>query len=128
MPFEQSELVELKQVRGKGRGVFARARIGRGGIIERVPVIVIPLREVYDRGEGSKLGDYVVMWNREKAAIALEYGSMYNHSYDPNARYDDGRLTKTFTAIRDIAPGEEITVNYNGDPGDESDVGFPVVD
>ena len=53
---------------------------------------------------------------------------MYNHSYDPNARYDDhGRLTKAFTAIRDIAPGEEITVNYNGEPGDGSDVGFPVV-
>jgi SET domain-containing protein len=57
------------------------------------------------------------------------YGSLYNHSYRPNARYVDlaGR-TKLFTAIRDIAAGEEITVNYNGEPGDETPVGFEVVE
>jgi hypothetical protein len=55
------------------------------------------------------------------------YGSLYNHSYRPNARYVDlaGR-TKVFTALRDIAAGEEITVNYNGEPGDVTPVGFEV--
>jgi hypothetical protein len=33
-----------------------------------------------------------------------------------------------FTAIRDIAAGEEITVNDNGEPGDETPVGFEVVE
>ena len=61
-------------------------------------------------------------------AVALGYGSLYNHSYQPNARYDDvGRLTKVFSALRDIEPGEEITVNYNGKPGDRGPVGFDVV-
>jgi hypothetical protein len=36
--------------------------------------------------------------------------------------------TKLFTAIRDIAASEEITVNYNGEPGDETPVGFEVVE
>ena len=32
-----------------------------------------------------------------------------------NARYDDaGRQTKEYRALRDIQPGEEITINYNG--------------
>ncbi len=31
-----------------------------------------------------------------------------------------------FTALRDIAPGEEITVNYNGSPEDQSAVWFEV--
>jgi len=45
-------------------------------------------------------------------ALALGYRSLYNHSFRPNARYDDvGPLTKDFTALRDIQPGEEITVN-----------------
>ena len=50
-------------------------------------------------------------------ALALGHGSLYNHSFRPNARYDDvGPQTKEFTAMRDIAPGQEITVNYNGEP------------
>jgi SET domain-containing protein len=36
--------------------------------------------------------------------------------------------TKLFTAIRNIAAGEEITVNYNGEPGDRTPVGFDVVE
>ena len=64
-----------------------------------------------------------------EAALALGYGSLYNHSYRPNARYVDlGDRTKLFTAIWDIAAGEEITVNYNGEPGDETPVGFEVIE
>ena len=59
--------------------------------------------------------------------MALGYGSLYNHSYQPNARYDDGRgQTKIFMAIRDIALGEEIVVNYNGEPDDKTPVWFKV--
>ena len=66
---------------------------------------------------------------RGTVALALGYGSLYNHSYRPNARYDDiGQLTKIFTALRDIPPGEEITVNYNGDPSDRAAVAFEVVE
>ena len=53
MPLTQSDAIEVKRVRGKGRGVFAR---------------------------------------------------------------------------RSIEAGEEITVNYNGEPGDETPVGFEVVE
>ena len=64
---------------------------------------------------------------RGTVAVALGYGSLYNHSYQPNARYDDeSGQTKVFTAIRDIAPGEEIMVNYNGEPEDETPVGFKI--
>ena len=62
-------------------------------------------------------------------ALALGYGSLYNHSYKPNARYDDvGPQTKEFTALRDIQPGEEITVNYNAEPKSRSAVWFEVVE
>lgn len=124
LAFTHSEAIMVKAVRGKGRGVFARRWIRAREVIEKVPVIVLPVEE----GEAGRLADYVFLWNRRSVALALGYGSLYNHSYRPNARYDDvGKQTKVFTALRDIAPGEEITVNYNGEPEDESPVGFPVL-
>ena len=34
----------------------------------------------------------------------------------------------TFTALRPIEAGEEITVNYNGSPDDPAPVGFKVIE
>ena len=47
-------------------------------------------------------------------AVALGHGSLYNHSDEANARYvkDAGNNLIIFTAQRDIAAGEEITVAY----------------
>lgn len=124
MTLLHSELVEVKRVRGKGRGVFAKSFISEGTVIERVPVLVLPTEDV----ETTPLADYVFEWGRDTVALALGYGSLYNHSYEPNARYDDvGQRTKEFSALRDIYPGEEITVNYNGEPEDVSPVDFEVV-
>ena len=75
----------------------------------------------------TPMSDYCFDWGRGTVAVALGYGSLYNHSYQPNARYDDGRgQTKIFMAIRDIALGEEIVVNYNGEPDDKTPVWFKV--
>jgi uncharacterized protein len=127
MGFTQTDAIEVKQTKGKGRGVFARRIIYDGEVIERVPVLVLPDGESRSASGPTSMSDYCFDWGRGTVAVALGYGSLYNHSYQPNARYDDGsRQTKIFMAIRDIAPGEEIVVNYNGDPGDRSPVWFKV--
>jgi len=129
MALTHSVAIEVRTIRGKGRGVFARRGIRAGELIERVPVVVLDANELRN-GEGwTGLASYCFLWDTGRYALALGYGSLYNHSYQPNARYDDaGRMTKVFTALRDIAPGEEITVNYNGDPDDLSPVGFEVIE
>lgn len=125
MPIQPSSLIEVKYTRRKGRGVFAREFIEEGTVFERVPVIVIPSEDLWEGSSESVIQDYVFQWGRGTVALALGCGSMYNHSYEPNARYDDeGRLTKIFTAVRDIEPGEEITINYNGDEEDQTPVWF----
>lgn len=126
MPHVQSDLIEIRYTRSKGRGVFARTAIKKGALIERVPVVVV----TWDEIDESELASYAYSWTDTKAAIALGYGSLYNHSFKPNAKYEDaGRQTKEFVAIRDIAAGEEITVNYNGDPKDRTnELGFDVVE
>ncbi|MEQ9408680.1 MAG: SET domain-containing protein [Fuerstiella sp.] len=128
MPISTSQFVEIKQTARKGRGVFARSFIAAGTEIERVPVIVIPEDEVLNESS-TVMQQYVFEWGRGTVALALGCGSMYNHSYSPNARYDDvGRMTKVFTALRDILPGEEVTINYNGDENDRTPVGFELMD
>ncbi|MDR3638614.1 MAG: SET domain-containing protein [Isosphaeraceae bacterium] len=129
MTLVHSAAIEVRHVRGKGRGVFARRAIAEGEVIERVPVVLLAADEIRDRDGWIGLASYCFLWDTGRYALALGYGSLYNHSYQPNARYDDtGRMTKIFTALRDIAPGEEITVNYNGDPEDLSPVGFKVLE
>jgi SET domain-containing protein len=126
---EQSDAVIIKRIPGKGRGVFARRRIAKGTLIERVPVLVVPVKDIVTGLKNPVLAKFSFIRSDTTLAIALGYGSLYNHSYRPNAEYDDGpAATMYFTALRDIKPGEEITINYNGVPTDRSPVGFAVVE
>jgi SET domain-containing protein len=129
MPFQQSDAIMIKQIKGKGRGVFARRAILKGEVIESVPLLLMTDDEYAEGVANSPLKDYCFRWGTDKVALALGYGSIYNHSYRPNARYDDvGRHTKAFVAIKAIAAGEEITINYNGHPRSKAKVWFDVVE
>jgi len=126
---QHSELVYVKKVRGKGRGVFARTAISRGTVIERIPVVVVPVKYIADGWKNPALSRYFFVRDHNNVALALGYGSLYNHSFNPNAQYEDAYpLAMVFRAIRDIEKDEEITVNYNGDPKDKEPVGFDVVE
>jgi SET domain-containing protein len=125
MALTASFLIEVRRTENKGRGVFARRLIPEGTIFERAPVLVIPAVEIDENPYDTVLTRYCFQWGRDTVAVVLGFGSLYNHSYRPNAYYRDRRSrVKEFVALRDIAPGEEITINYNGSPHDHSDVGF----
>ena len=129
MAFTQSQSIEVKRIKGKGRGVFARRLIRKGELIEKVPMLVLPVEEYHDGLGKTSLANYCFNWKEGTVALALGYGSLYNHSYRPNARYADvWPNTKEFIALRNIQPGEEITVNYNGKPRSRLAVWFDVVD
>ena len=57
-------------------------------------------------------------------AIALGYGALFNHSYTPNIKFDNNEenLSIDFYAIDDIQSSEELTINYNGEPEDQSEL------
>lgn len=119
--------ISVKNSPGKGRGVFAQQNFKKGEVIETCPVIVLHAEEI-DSLELTELYNYYFAWGPDSkdAAIALGYGSLYNHSYNPNARYykdfENGLLK--YVCIRDIQKGEEITINYNCDPEDKTPVWF----
>lgn len=119
--------ISVRDSPGKGRGVFAQRHIKRGEVIETCPVIVLPAEEI-ESLELTELYNYYFAWGPDSkdAAIALGYGSLYNHSYAPNARYCkdfENNLLK-YVCIRDIQEDEEITINYNCDPEDTTPVWF----
>jgi len=120
-------MFSIGPVAGKGRGVFARAHFTAGTLIEEAPVVVVPRPQIRLL-ECTTLADYCFRWGPDEVAILLGTCSLCNHSFDPNAVFvvHPDRLTIAFFAHRAIAPGEEITHNYHGDPDSKEPVGFLV--
>ena len=119
--------LNIKPTINKGRGVFASEKIAAGTVIEESPVIVMSAedRKLLDK---TLLHDYIFEWgaNRDKCCMALGFVPMYNHSYQSNCEYfmdfeDESIQVKT---VKEIAVGEELTINYNGDWNDEKKIWF----
>lgn len=112
---------------GKGRGVFITTDVNEGDLIEICPVIIISKTELPIIHK-TCLHDYYFLWgeNMDQCAIALGFGSLYNHEIHPNANFilDFENETIDIIAIKNIKGGEEITLNYNGEPGDETILWF----
>lgn len=107
------------------RGVFSRKHFEKDELIEICPLILIPKeQEIYL--DKTELYNYYFSINEQTNGIALGYGSLYNHSYNPNAKYIKSEPNNNiiFQALTDIHPGHEITVNYNGNPEDKSPLWF----
>ncbi len=107
----------------KGRGVFSDCTIERGEVIERCPILEIPPQEIKHL-EATMLYNYYFTWGKQQksGAVILGLGSLYNHSYTPNASYvprleDD---VVDFIAIKKILSNDEVLINYNGSPNDKS--------
>jgi hypothetical protein len=116
--------LRIAQMGRRGRGVVADRRIDPGELVERSPVLVIPHadRAAIDR---TVVFTYVFMWehgtveedlykHQGRAAIALGFTSLLNHSYAPNCAFvrhiDD--LAIDLVALRAIEAGEELTIDY----------------
>lgn len=111
----------IRTIKNKGRGVFSDVPIGPDSLIECCPVIVIADTLESSWLQQTVLEYYFFSWEQaevQQTALALGYGSLYNHSKTANARYEaiyeDGMIA--FYSIRSIAAHEEISINYHGDP------------
>ena len=111
------------------RGLLATRDIEAGEVIERCPVVFIPVAQE-DALEATVLANYYFLWDDNFYAMALGYGSFQNHSYHANVRFDRDFEAQQiiFTAAKAVGCGEELTINYNGDPDDATPIheGFGV--
>ena len=111
----------------KGKGVFTTEKIEAGTLVEIAPMLILPEKdnEAIDK---SHLFNYYFLWGekQQQYAIALGYGSFYNHSYEPNCLYETYYDDETihFISLKDIEAGEELFINYNWDVNDKTPVWF----
>jgi SET domain-containing protein len=107
-----------------GKGIFAARAFTSGAIIEICPAIIVPAAQLAAL-DTTVVFDHYYQWEGA-AAVALGFGSLYNHSYEPNALYKKhiDRDLVIVLALKSIADGEEITINYNGDPESQTQVWY----
>lgn len=107
--------LEVRDTGAMGRGVFARRAIGKGKLIEACPIILLSAADER-RLEGTTLDQYLFGWGDgdEGACLVLGLGSLYNHSAAPNAVAcrNEVKARMDFVALRDIAAGEQLFVDY----------------
>lgn len=91
-----------------GFGVFAEADIPANSLIEECHILVL--------NDKSAVNDYVFTYpnDKNKACLPLGYGAIYNHSNQPNAKYDTNgdQTLMVFIATKPIRKGEEILISY----------------
>ena len=94
-----------------GRGVFCYSRVKKGSIIEASPILLVPTTEI-------GLDAYIFEWTTKYNALALGFGSLFNHSTSPNVDYKLCKKDKTikFYANKGISEGEQLFINYGYEP------------
>lgn len=103
----------VRESSGRGLGCFATEKILEKEIFEECYLI---------SASDSVYQDYYFRYpknSNKDIVIPLGFGSIYNHSDQPNANWKDDFSREyrifQFYALRDILPGEEIFTYYGGD-------------
>ena len=96
-----------------GKGLFSGTRIPRGAKIGEFEGEVIGLREARRRARGRAIVAIVELDKHALDATRTRRGFRYiNHSCAPNTFIRCTPSRAEFYALRDIARGEELTVDY----------------
>ncbi len=103
-----------------GRGVFAGKNFAKGELIEVCPVLLLSEHEIHLAwaSHGSILERYYFDYDWKYSAIALGYGSLYNHSNNANADYSSNTNEEEVVifARKKIKKGGQIFINYGYNP------------
>ena len=95
-----------------GKGLFADQAIGRGAVIIAPDHVhtVWPEAKLRTYANDSIEVESSVRWFEDQFSLTPEWSDecYVNHSFSPNAQWHLGFIF----ALREIAPGEEITMDY----------------
>lgn len=129
-PTAEKIYIKLSGIPNSGRGVYAKLDIKKGEIIEKCPIIEIPKHDTANLTESILITYFFYFGaNRQRQAIALGFGSLYNHTRKSNAVYKIRPVGNRidFIALKDIKKNDEITINYSHGPQkDKSPLWFEV--
>jgi hypothetical protein len=112
--------IEVRTSSIHGRGAYATRDIAEGEAFHVAPLLLFPCAEA-DALQGTRAADYVFHVEdcpdhpgRSIVGLAMSPMSFVNHSARASAAFavDPKAETITFTALRAIVDGEEITIDY----------------
>ena len=91
--YYMSPAIRVEKIKGKGPTVLATGNISKSEIIECCPVIVLSpdkkldaiWKRLHEVMLESMFSHHHFWWTAQYGALALGYGSLYNHSSEPNA-------------------------------------------
>jgi SET domain-containing protein len=120
--YYMSPAIKVEKIKGKGLGVVATGNILKSEIIECCPVIVLSpdkkldtvWKHLHEVMLETMFSRHHFWWTARHGALALGYGSLYNHSSEPNAdivKYIKQRKM-VFLANQNIPEDDEITICY----------------
>jgi uncharacterized protein len=103
---------------GKGRGAFAAAWIGRGEVVSVFGGLVAERHEIDRLGRAER--SLAIQVDEDLFLVTPEFspGDALNHSCAPNCGMRGANIV---VAMRDIAPGEELTYDYATSDGSSYD-------
>lgn len=113
--------IHIKETKNFGRGLYANRLISKGTIIELSPLIVLS-KEHTKIATDTVLNNYWYYYDQNKCAIALGYGSLFNHHLEPNITYqiDKNKNIIKFIALVEIIKNQQLFINYGYDPLSEN--------
>jgi uncharacterized protein len=115
--------LSVRRTKSAGRGVFAEHSIAKGAVIEKCDYIAMDWNKKME-DKGHPLAGYVYQLDKKRAALALGKGSLYNHSFEPNAVFSLVRDKIVIKAKKDIDPGEQIFIDYGYSEKEFADFGI----
>jgi SET domain-containing protein len=106
-----SEFWEVKETKRKGKGVFAKKDIGKHKLVAQYIGKLVHIKDV----DLEKYREYLMEYDDERAIVpdVTSIGAhLVNHSCNPNCWIYKYNRNVFLASMRDIAPGEEITIHY----------------
>lgn len=87
-------------------------------VISKSKIEGIGVFSAFDIKKDSFIGTVIVYVLYFFPVITRDFGSMINHSHNPNSKleYNEDKRTWELLAIKDIFLGTEITVDYDDTP------------
>jgi uncharacterized protein len=102
---------------GLGRGVYAARAFKAGELIEVASVVELAVDwDTLPKPLQTRVFNWKYLTNSDnQLALAMGFGSLYNHSESANARFEGDRQHSVmrYIATRDIAENEQVLINYN---------------
>lgn len=111
LPYKSHNIIANSNIKDAGLGIFAGINYAHGDVVELTTFLSV---EVLGTSQLLDTYTFFNVQNPKESIFALGWGSVINHSHEPNLMViqDYERKRTVFIAKKKIKKGEELTFDY----------------